>query len=530
MERHPELIKGVDKEGSTIVHSWIKSDKEWLFKFILERKWKDQFVKLVDVKDYNYQNNPFHVAATTTHKATNQIVPLLVEAYKKNKLIWSVDDIDKLPWFEKNKENEGPLHLALHNKREDLGLYILSLLRDYEIMDELLDYYEPEHSTLFLAIQNNCSEVAKFILGKLDKRSRTKYLKDSSTGWNILHLATSLTDEEFGTWLVNEAPEFITEQDNNNQSPWDTAYETAIRAFIDHNPRAFRYLCIEKKDSSLHHIKLTSSIDCEDFLKIPYMKDLINLQDSQGVTPLHKTIQDNDLFLTETLLSIDKINYDIKDDEDNSAIDLLVQKCADNQAWEEMCQRIGFNPRIKTSYFQRRTNLLEVRNSLFVVAALLATITFTAGFTLPGGLNQESGEALLAKKVAFLVFLMSNTLDMCTSMLVLICLVWSMVQDSSNSLLLIDRSMVLLLVAFYSTILAFMTGVYVVIYPKVLWAAIIIIIMCSLIGVSANRTLLYKVLLIPSPKKKQNQRDPMYLLELGKAFPCCVGSSSQKVE
>ncbi|XP_021755631.1 protein ACCELERATED CELL DEATH 6-like [Chenopodium quinoa] len=260
------------------------------------------------------------------------------------------------------------------------------------------------------------------------------------------------------------------------------------------------------------------------------MKDLINLQDSQGVTPLHKTIQDNDLFLTETLLSIDKINYDIKDDEDNSAIDLLVQKCADNQAWEEMCQRIGFNPRIKTSYFQRRTNLLEVRNSLFVVAALLATITFTAGFTLPGGLNQESGEALLAKKVAFLVFLMSNTLDMCTSMLVLICLVWSMVQDSSNSLLLIDRSMVLLLVAFYSTILAFMTGVYVVIYPKVLWAAIIIIIMCSLIGVSANRTLLYKVLLIPSPKKKQNQRDPMYLLELGKAFPCCVGSSSQKVE
>ncbi|XP_021767499.1 uncharacterized protein LOC110731888 [Chenopodium quinoa] len=125
---------------------------------------------------------------------------------------------------------------------------------------------------------------------------------------------------------------------------------------------------------------------------------------------------------------------------------------------------------------------------------------------------------------------MSNTLAMCTSMLVLICLVWSMVQDSSNSLLLIDRSMVLLMVAFYSTILAFMTGVYVVIYPKVLWAVIIIIIMCSLIGVSANRTLLYKVLSISSAKKKQNQRDPMYLLELGKAFPCCEGSSSQNVE
>ncbi|XP_021755695.1 uncharacterized protein LOC110720914 [Chenopodium quinoa] len=342
MERHPELIKGVDKEGSTIVHSWIKSDKEWLFKFILESKWKDQFVKLFDVKDYNYQNNPFHVAATTTHETTNQIVPLLVEAYKKTKLIWSVNDINQLPWFEKNKEKEGALHLALRNKREDLALYILALLRHDQSINKLLDYYKPEHSTLFLAIQNNCSDVAKAILGNLDKRSRTKYLEDSWTGQNILHLATSLTDVSFGTWLVDIAPEFITQKDENGQSPWDKAYELghawfikavlekdssvfsreplawtkacekgnvpALHAFINHNPGAFRDLCIENKDSPLHHIKLSSLTDYEEFLfEIPRMKDLINLQDSQGVTPLHKAIQDDNLFLTETLLSIDKI-------------------------------------------------------------------------------------------------------------------------------------------------------------------------------------------------------------------------------
>uniref|UniRef100_A0A803L0P9 Ankyrin repeat protein n=1 Tax=Chenopodium quinoa TaxID=63459 RepID=A0A803L0P9_CHEQI len=88
-------------------------------------------------------------------------------------------------------------------------------------------------------------------------------------------------DEKFGTWLVNEAPEFITQKDNNGRSAWDKAYElgiawfikavlkkdssmfssellawtkacenghvAAICAFIDHNPRAFRYLCIEKR-------------------------------------------------------------------------------------------------------------------------------------------------------------------------------------------------------------------------------------------------------------------------------------------
>ncbi|XP_021755697.1 uncharacterized protein LOC110720917 [Chenopodium quinoa] len=552
MERHPELIKGVDKEGSTIVHSWVKSDKEWLFKFILESKWKDQFVKLVNVKDYNYQNSPFHVAATTTHKATNQIVALLVEAYKKYEFAWTVNGINQLPWLVKNKENIGPLHLALLNKREDLGLYILSLLRDDQSMEKLLEYYEPEHFTLFLAIQNSCSEVAKAMLGKLDKRSWTKYLKDSSTGWNILHLATTLTDVSFGTWLVDIAPEFITQKDENGQSPWDRAFELgsawfikavlekdssafsreplawtkacekghvpALCAFIDHNPGAFRDLCIEKKDSPLHHIKLSSLTDYEEFLKIPRMKDLINLQDSHGVTPLHKAIQDDNLFLTETLLSVDKINYDINDDGDNSAIDLLAQKCADNQAWDRMCKRIGLDPMIKTTYFRTKTNLLDVRNSLFVVAALLATITFTAGFTLPGGFTQDTGEAILAKKAAFLVFLVSNTLALSFSMLVLICLIWSMVFDFSKSLTLIDRSMVFLRLALNFTLLTFMTGVYIVIAPKSLWAAILIIVIVSfLIGISINKDLLYNALeyldKFPSPSKKCIDR--LRLMELG---------------
>ncbi|XP_021755472.1 uncharacterized protein LOC110720734 [Chenopodium quinoa] len=374
LEGHPELIKGVDKEGSTIIHSWIKSDKEWLFRFILKSKWKFLFVKLIDVLDYNDRKNVFHVAATTTHQATIEIA-LCTWQYAtnvKNLSLYGVDHIDKL-----------------------------------------LDHYKPEHSILFLAIQNNCPKVAEYILSRLNKESRSKYLKDPSDGRNILHLAPNLK---------------------------------------------------------------------------------------------------------ETLLSSDKIIYDIKDDEDISAIDLLAQECDNNQAWDRMCKRIGLDPRIKTTYFQSKTNLLDVRNSLFVVAALLATITFTAGFTLPGGFNQDTGDALLATKAAFLVFLISDTLALFFSMLVLICLIWSMVYDSSKSLFLIDRSMVLLRLALNSTLLAFMTGVYIVIAPKTLWAAILIIVIMSfLIGISINKTLLYNVLeyldkLIPSPTKKP--KDQIRVVEL----------------
>ncbi|KNA24338.1 hypothetical protein SOVF_016380 [Spinacia oleracea] len=549
MEGHPELLNRVDRGGITIIHSWIRNSEVWPFEYLLTSKWRSSFSKLIGATDYKDRDNPFHVAATALHETTDQLVELLVEAFKEEMPNWNVSDVSLMPWFQKNKKNQGPLHLAISNQREKLALYILSLLKADRI-NTLLDYYEPEHSTLFLAIQNNCSQVSKAILARLDKESWSKYVKDSSSGRNILHLAPSLTDIELGTWLVNVLPEYITEKDNNGQSAWDKAYEvgptwfikevlkkdptvfsraplawikacenghvSALRAFIDHNPGAFRDICIVHKKSPLHHIRLQNVTEYEEFLKIPCMKDLLNVQDSQEETPLHKAIRNEDIYLTEMLLNMDKIIYDINDNQNITAMDLLAHVCKKQEAWRQMCKRNGLDPKIKTAYFQHKTNLLDVRTSLFVVAALLATITFTAGFTLPGGFTQDTGEALLAKRACFQVFMVSDTLALFFSMLVLICLTWSMVFSPSKSLILIDRSMVLLRVALNCTLVAFMTGVYTVIAPKSLWVAIlIIVIISSLIVISVNKNFLYEVMDKLFPAANKECRDPMRLLELG---------------
>ncbi|XP_021753387.1 uncharacterized protein LOC110718790 isoform X2 [Chenopodium quinoa] len=550
VEGHPELLNGIDKGGITILHSWLKKGEEWLFKYILESKWRSTFVKLIKETDYNKWNNPFHVAATTTNnEATNQVVKLLVEAFKEEFPNWNGYSATQMPWFIQNKAKEGPLHVAIRNKNEKLALYILSLYEEDHI-NELLDYYEPEHITLFLAIQNDCQDVTKNIMSRLDKGSWTKYLKDISNGRNILHLAPSLTNEKFGTWLVNAAPEFITQKDNNKQSSWDKAYEigpawfikavlekdpsvfnsaplvwtkacekghvNALYAFIEHNPGAFRDLCIGHKDSPLHHIRLPNLTEYEKFIKISHMKDLINIQNDQDETPLHKAIRKGDIFLTETLLNMDKIIYDITDKTNVTAMDLLAHVYKEDNAWGHMCKRNGLDPTIKTTYFQHKTNLLDVRTSLFLVAALLATITFTAGFTLPGGFNQDTGEALLGKKASFLVFLVSDTLALFFSMLVLICLTWSMVFKPSKSLILIDRSMVLLRIALNCTLLAFMTGVYIVMAPRSLWVAILIIVIISfLIIISVDKTFLYEVMDKLFLIANKSSKDPMQLAELG---------------
>lgn len=161
------------------------------------------------------------------------------------------------------------------------------------------------------------------------------------------------------------------------------------------------------------------------------------------------------------------------------------------------------NPDLKTSYIQSRTNLDQMRTTLSVVAALLATITFAAGFTLPGGLNSETGSAMLAKKASFIVFLLADAYAMCTSILVLFCLIWSMVCDEDMSYVLVDRCVFILMQSLYGSLVAFMTGIYTVINQSKLWVAIVIFIMCSLLGIAANRTVLYTILskLIPASNR-----------------------------
>lgn len=165
-----------------------------------------------------------------------------------------------------------------------------------------------------------------------------------------------------------------------------------------------------------------------------------------------------------------------------------------------MCKEIKVNPYLKTTYIQSRTNLDEMRNTLSVVAALLATITFAAGFTLPGGLNSSTGYGMLATKVPFLVFLLADAYAMCASMLVLFCLIWSMISDRDMSYFLVDRSVLILMQSLYGTLVAFMTGIYAVIAHDSLWAAIIVVVLCSLICISVNRTVLHQIVtkLVPA--------------------------------
>lgn len=75
----------------------------------------------------------------------------------------------------------------------------------------------------------------------------------------------------------------------------------------------------------------------------------------------------------------------------------------------------------------------EYINALIVVAALVATVTFSAGFTTPGGFKSTSspnlGVATLANDRRLHMFLACDTIAMGSSVIAVVSLIWAQLGD-----------------------------------------------------------------------------------------------------
>ena len=97
-----------------------------------------------------------------------------------------------------------------------------------------------------------------------------------------------------------------------------------------------------------------------------------------------------------------------------------------------------------------------------IVAALVATVTFAAGFTLPGGYN-DSGMAILTKRAAFKAFIVTDTMAVILSVSAVFVYFFMSVHEDEDYL---DKHLIM---GFFLTVLsmgamvvAFMTGLYAV--------------------------------------------------------------------
>ncbi|KAF8730820.1 hypothetical protein HU200_016683 [Digitaria exilis] len=125
-------------------------------------------------------------------------------------------------------------------------------------------------------------------------------------------------------------------------------------------------------------------------------------------------------------------------------------------------------------------------NNTSLVAILIATITFAAAFTLPGGYKSDGadeGHPILARNLAFQAFLISDTLAMCSSLVV--AFVGIMANWEDLEFLLYYRSFTIRLMwfAYMATTIAFSTGLYTVLAPRLLWLAVPVCLLTALLPI-----------------------------------------------
>ncbi|XP_030520123.2 protein ACCELERATED CELL DEATH 6-like [Rhodamnia argentea] len=125
--------------------------------------------------------------------------------------------------------------------------------------------------------------------------------------------------------------------------------------------------------------------------------------------------------------------------------------------------------------------LKEEANTRMVVATLVAAMTFASGFSVPGGFNDSdtgAGIAILLHKAMYNVFVISNSIAMYSSIIALVILLWTQINDPPAVMNALAIARFPLLVTLGAMPLAFMAGVYVTV-TKLAWLAIVVLVMGS---------------------------------------------------
>nr|KYP47942.1 Ankyrin repeat-containing protein At3g12360 family [Cajanus cajan] len=119
----------------------------------------------------------------------------------------------------------------------------------------------------------------------------------------------------------------------------------------------------------------------------------------------------------------------------------------------------------------------EAKESHLLVATLIATVSFAAGITLPGGTIQEGdhkGTPILGQRASFKAFIISNALAMVFAISAAsIHLSIPLTKSKFKDHFLTQYAHAFTLVALLAMIVAFATGTYVVLGPSPLGIAII---------------------------------------------------------
>ncbi|KAF8034610.1 hypothetical protein BT93_C0804 [Corymbia citriodora subsp. variegata] len=417
--------------GNSLLHVAASSGKEDVMKLILFH-----FPDLVARKNFS-EDTPLHVAIRDGRlNATRMLIPLRT-------------DLDIMYW--KNKDSKSPLYLAA----ETGHLEILQPLLEESARDEDYAVKIQDMSPVLAALKDGKSGILEEILDRLPKLLHL-HVEDGKTP---LHSAASHGN-------VGAVQLLLKMKNGMGQNILHVAAKGG-------------------KNNAVQHILS----ECSE----PVIEKLVNLKDVDGNTPLHLASMHNHCQVMLSLVKNKTTDVKLLNNDKKTALDVALNP----ETWSSpvlahailvkagVPEKEGGNvllPRKSSgaSNSPRAKWIKDQVDTLLLVATLVATVTFTAGFTLPGGYNafndRHPGTATMLHNRVFQVFIITDMLAMYSSILAAVGLLWGHSSDSNiaEDAYLLAGLQLLMALAFMTV--AFCAAVTVAV-SKLIWLTSVVVYM-----------------------------------------------------
>ncbi|XP_022760223.1 ankyrin repeat-containing protein NPR4-like isoform X1 [Durio zibethinus] len=407
--------------------------------------------EMLRIRDNKEENTPLHIAARYGHL---EVVRALVEA-----------DPDFV--YPANKYGETPLYIAARRGYHHLVAEMLTKCKS-------VAHAGPKGTTaLHAAVMANDRETVRIIL----KMKKILASETDDNGRSPLHFAAHLGYRSIVKQILecDKSTSYIVDFEGKMTALHMAArqsHASIMKEIIRHCPD-----CCELVDKrgwnflhfaavTLYRLPLRQFFGDDIGIRYVSMENLLSQKDEHGNTPLQLLVTSRPnrygtaMMCTNDKMELGKENLTMKEEE--QILNLLTELGSGEVAG------VPFRP-IRL-YRKAPFGFEKARESHLVVAALIATVTFAAAFTIPGGYKTEKGvdegTAILIRNAAFNMFVISNAIAVVSSLLAVLFHFLMARPRSQKSFASYPYAYRCTLFAVGAMVIAFITGAFAVLEPS----------------------------------------------------------------